>query len=117
MKDWVTLAGYTYKTYDLPNEIDRFLMEYKKYDLVIPVFHGMYGEDGQITAFLKTLGCRYAYSPFETHALCMDKYHINLLVERLGIHVPRTLFITEGHSIENLVSPLICYPVIIKPNR
>ena len=95
MKDWVSIAGYTSETYDLPSELDRFLMEYKKYDLVIPVFHGMYGEDGQITAFLCTLGCRYAYSPFETHALCMDKYRTQAVVEKIGIRTPETILVHE----------------------
>ncbi len=117
MKDWVEKSGYTCESFDLPLEVDIFLSKYKTYDLVIPVFHGRYGEDGQITAFLQTLGCPYAYSPFETHALCMDKYRTNLLVEKIWIKIPRSLFIARGYSIEELSSPLVCYPVIVKPNR
>ena len=49
MESWIQKAGSTSHIYDLPEEIDTFLAEYKKYDLVIPVLHGRYGEDGIIT--------------------------------------------------------------------
>jgi D-alanine-D-alanine ligase-like ATP-grasp enzyme len=41
--------------YDFPADVEKFLGMYQQYILVIPVFHGIYGEDGQISAFLKTL--------------------------------------------------------------
>ena len=66
--------------FDIPSSIEEFIVDYRKYDLVIPMFHGIYGEDGQVTAFLKTLGCPYAYSDFEVHALCIDKHLTNLSV-------------------------------------
>lgn len=117
MWDWCLIAGHEVDIYDIPVSLDAFLADYQKYDLVIPVFHGMYGEDGQITAFLETLWCRYAYSDFTTHALCMDKYRTNLVIEKIGIKIPRTLFVAHGYIAESLISPLVCYPVIVKPNR
>lgn len=95
----------------------RFVEKYNTYDLVIPMFHGIYGEDGQITAFLKTLGCRYAYSDFEVHSLCVDKNHTNQFVSTIGIPLPRSLYLEAWTHIEKLENPLICYPVIVKPNR
>ncbi len=83
MADWSKIAGHEVDIFDIPKDLDTFLEKFKKYNLVIPVFHGMYGEDGQITAFLSTLSCPYAYSDFAVHAFCMDKYRTNLLVERL----------------------------------
>ena len=83
MKDWIEIAGERVDTYDLPEAIDEFLTNYKKYDLVIPVFHGIYGEDGQISAFLETLGCPFGYSSFMVHSFCIDKYRTNLFVEKI----------------------------------
>ncbi len=117
MKDWIKKAGHTPHIYDFPTEALTFLWEYQKYDLVIPLFHGVYGEDGQVTAFLATLGCSYAYSDFAVHALCMDKNRTNQVVENIGIKVPRSLFLREWIYIEKLESPLVCYPVIVKPNK
>ncbi len=117
MGDWVAIAWHTGDVYDFPVELDIFLMKYKKYDLIIPVFHGLYGEDGQITAFLETLGCPFAYSSFMVHSFCIDKYRTNLLVEKLGIKIPRSLFVAREHAIDEVISPLVCYPLIVKPNR
>ena len=117
MNEWVQFAWHTSEIFDLPTDLDIFLWKYKIYDLVIPVFHGQYGEDGQITAFLETLGCRFAYSPFMVHSFCIDKYRTNLFVEKIGIKIPRSFYVTRGSKIEMLESPLVCYPVIVKPNR
>ena len=55
MENWVKISGHTVSVFDFPEDVENFLKVYKSYELVIPVFHGMYGEDGQITAFLETL--------------------------------------------------------------
>ena len=55
MENWVKISGQTVSVFDFPEDVENFLKVYKSYELVIPVFHGMYGEDGQITAFLETL--------------------------------------------------------------
>jgi D-alanine-D-alanine ligase len=117
MRDWCTIAGHAVDVYDCPSELIGFIEKHKHYDLVIPVFHGIYWEDGQITAFLKTLGCRYAYSDFAVHALCMDKNRTNQVIADIGIKIPRSLFLREWTHIEKLESPLVCYPVIVKPNK
>ncbi len=117
MSDWVKIAWHTNEVFDLPTDLDLFLSKYKTFDLTIPVFHGTYGEDGQITAFLETLGCRYAYSSFMTHSFCIDKYRTNLFVGKIGVNIPRSFYVARGYYLEQLDSPLVCYPVIIKPNR
>ncbi len=117
MRDWCTHAGHAVDVYDFPTQLTDFIENHKSYDLVIPVFHGIYGEDGQVTAFLATLGCRYAYSDFEVHSLCIDKNRTNQFLSNIGIYIPRSLYLTEGSSIEKLENPLVCYPVIVKPNR
>lgn len=119
MKHWIQIAGYTSDTFDFPDMIPEFLSNYQTFDLVIPMFHGIYGEDGQITAFLRTLGCQYAFSPFTTHALCLDKYRTNLFVEAMGIHIPRTLFLPKDEPKKEILAYawVESFPYIIKPNR
>lgn len=63
MESWIQKAGSTSHIYDLPEEIDTFLAEYKKYDLVVPVLHGRYGEDGIITGLCETIGIPVAGCP------------------------------------------------------
>ncbi|MCB9807270.1 hypothetical protein H6768_05330 [Candidatus Peribacteria bacterium] len=69
--------------YDIPAELDNFLSRYQEYDIVFPYIHGRYGEDGIITGLCETLGIRYIGSPSVTHALCIDKFRTNCVVEKL----------------------------------
>lgn len=117
MREWCTRAGHTVDLYDCPEGLTEFIEKHNVYDFIIPVFHGIYWEDGQITAFLKTLGCRYAYSDFEIHSLCIDKNRTNQFISSIDISLPRSLYLEAWTLIEKLENPLICYPVIVKPNR
>ena len=76
--------------YDIPESIDAFLGRYKEYSLVIPVLHGRYGEDGIITGMCEALGLRVAGCASHVHALCIDKFHTNCVVEKIGIKVPKS---------------------------
>ncbi|NRH21279.1 ATP-grasp domain-containing protein [Candidatus Gracilibacteria bacterium] len=140
MKDWIRIAGHTSETFDFPSDIHRFLQRHQastlarhfptkklknhleshqNFDLVIPMFHGIYGEDGQVTAFLDTLGYTYAYSPFAVHSLCLDKYQTNLFVAEMRVKIPETYFIPQGEpdKIANSLIYLNAFPYIVKPNR
>ena len=120
MESWIQKAGSTSHIYDLPEEIDTFLAEYKKYDLVVPVLHGRYGEDGIITGLCETIGIPVAGCPSWVHALCIDKYHTNCVIEKLGIKIPKTwipglpvppkLLPDEGQKKLDII-------LIIKPNQ
>jgi D-alanine-D-alanine ligase len=90
MRDWCEKAGYEVTMYDVPEMIDTFLDQYQSYDLIVPVLHGRYGEDGIITGMCETLGLRVAGSSSWVHAICIDKFHTNCVVEKLGIKVPKS---------------------------
>ncbi len=83
LASFIAEAGYTYDVFDIPTEIDAFLTNYQKYDIIFPYIHGRYGEDGIITGLCETLGLRYIGSPSITHALCIDKFRTNAVVEKL----------------------------------
>lgn len=135
MREWIEKAGHTCEVFDLPSDLHRFLErhittryarhfptrqltknteKHPDYDLVIPMFHGIYGEDGQVTAFLKTLGYRYAYSDPEVHALCIDKHLTNLFLQDIDVRIPHTIFLRRWADFE--LSDLE-YPLIVKPNH
>jgi D-alanine-D-alanine ligase len=56
---------------------------------VIPVFHGEYGEDGRIQAFLDVLGVSYAGMNYFINALCMNKMQASKIVASFGVSVPQ----------------------------
>lgn len=120
MSEWIKNVWHTVTSYDLPEEVDAFLSAYMGYELVIPVFHGRYGEDGVITGMCETLGIKVAWCSSSVHALCIDKYHTNCVVEKIGIKIPkswipglpppqRLLPMTGDESLEKAL--------IIKPNQ
>lgn len=41
-----------YETFFLPEDLELFISKKDEFSCVIPVFHGEYGEDGRIQAFL-----------------------------------------------------------------
>lgn len=135
MQDWCKKSGHSTELFDFPADISRFLTrlqasklaiyfptknlvknqeKHPNFDLVIPVFHGIYGEDGQVTAFLATLGCHYAYSDFDVHALCINKYLSQSIVETIWVKTPSTILVGKG-EIFDIGS--VSYPRFIKPNK
>jgi D-alanine-D-alanine ligase len=97
-----------------PEELPAFLGKYRQYSLVIPVFHGTYGEDGQIFAFLKTLGVKTAFSPFEVHAVAIDKFVTGNLLAPI-VPVPESILIRKWDAVPE-ISPEK-FPLVVKPNR
>lgn len=101
----------------LPEDLEALLQMRHEIERVIPVFHGQYGEDGMIFAFLKTLGIKTAFSDFETHAICLDKYKTNILVESIHIHCPKQILVSKTGTLdEKMITESIGFPCIIKPN-
>lgn len=60
-----------------------------KIDLVFPVLHGRYGEDGAVQGLLEILGLSYIGCDIRSSAICMDKDYAHRLVEYGGIEVPK----------------------------
>jgi D-alanine-D-alanine ligase len=83
LKSFIGETAHTCDTYDIPSELDNFLEHYQEYDIIFPYIHGRYGEDGIISGLCETLGLRYIGSPSITHALCIDKFRTNCVVEKL----------------------------------
>lgn len=96
--------------YDFPTDLEKFLKNKDNYDLVIPVFHGQYWEDGKIFAFLEILWIKTTFSPYETHAICLNKYITNELVSKLGVEVPKQFLYKWKQELDS-------FPFIVKPNR
>lgn len=127
LKSFIDQTEHTYDVYDIPSQIDEFLAQYKKYDAVLPYIHGRYGEDGVVSGLCETLGIPYIGCPATTHALCIDKFRTNCVVEKLGLaKVPKS-WIPGMNSPKLLGLPEITQelqynqgelpaPVIVKPN-
>jgi D-alanine--(R)-lactate ligase len=83
-------------------------------DLVLPVLHGKFGEDGAMQGLLELSGIPYAGCDVQSSALCMDKSLAYTVAGSAGIATPNFWTITAN---ENLDPGRLSYPVFVKPAR
>lgn len=100
------------------------VMKNNKIDVVIPVLHGPYGEDGAIQGMLELMRLPYVGCGVTASAICMDKVIQKNIVESYGIQVPPYFWFTKGEwqhdsdlVLERLFHKLNTnpYPLFIKP--
>jgi D-alanine--(R)-lactate ligase len=83
-------------------------------DLVLPVLHGKFGEDGAIQGLLDLSGIPYVGCDVQSSALCMDKSLTYLVARSAGIATP--IFWTVAAN-GNIDPDRLAYPVFVKPAR
>lgn len=82
-------------------------------DVVLPILHGPFGEDGTVQGLLELAGIPYVGSGVTASALCMDKDLFKAVLRDRGIPVARNVTVRDGDSLEHPFS----YPVFVKPAR
>ena len=91
-------------------------------DVVLPLLHGPYGEDGTLQGLLELAGVPYVGSGVFASAAAMDKGHMKTLLQGAGLPVgpyavvtPRA-WATDKAAVRETVAAL-GYPVFVKPAR
>lgn len=111
-------------------------MEYlKNIDVVFPVLHGLYGEDGTIQGMLELLNKKYVGCKVLASSVCMDKVYAKVIFDKAKINQAKYIYIRKAgeryiyidnefneeiHSLEeiaDIVSEKIGFPVFIKPSN
>ncbi len=82
-------------------------------DVVLPILHGPFGEDGTVQGLLELAGVPYVGAGVAASALCMDKDLFKKVLRDSGIPVARHLALRTGDAIENPFG----YPCFVKPAR
>jgi D-alanine-D-alanine ligase len=82
-------------------------------DVVFPILHGPFGEDGTVQGLLELAGVPYVGAGVAASALCMDKDLFKSVMRDHGIPVARNVTVREGDPVENPFG----YPVFVKPAR
>ncbi len=83
-------------------------------DLVFPVLHGKFGEDGAIQGLLELSGIPYVGCDVQSSALCMDKSLAYIVARSAGIATPNFWTVRANEAIDPDRLP---YPVFVKPAR
>lgn len=109
-------------------------VEIVKIDVVFPVMHGQYGEDGTLQGLLELAGIPYVGCGVLASAVSMDKLYTKQIVERLGIRQARCLSVfqrdltawglaenrvisEEAQNFAAQVEKELKYPVFVKPSN
>jgi D-alanine-D-alanine ligase len=82
-------------------------------DVVLPILHGPFGEDGTVQGLLELAGVAYVGAGVAASALCMDKDLFKKVLRDSGIPVARHLALRPGERPENPFG----YPCFVKPAR
>ena len=82
-------------------------------DVVFPVLHGPFGEDGTVQGLLELAGVPYVGAGVLASALCMDKDVFKAVLRDRGIPVTQSVTLRDGDPVEHPFS----YPVFVKPAR
>lgn len=104
--------------YDPKFALKRFFLDAqsKKFDIVLPILHGPFGEDGKIQGMMDMIGVPYVFSGCLASAIAMNKYKSKVLARDYGIAVPEDILIKKKEKL-NLAEIIkkISFPIVIKP--
>ncbi|SHO52952.1 D-alanine--D-alanine ligase family protein [Anaerocolumna xylanovorans] len=93
-----------------------------KIDVVFPVLHGLYGEDGTIQGLLELARIPYVGCGVLASAVSMDKLYTKIVVDALGIRQAKYVAVTKKELSDmaeavKKVEKELSYPVFIKPSN
>lgn len=119
---------------EIKNEIEIL----KKQDVIFPVLHGLYGEDGTIQGLLELLKIPYVGCKVLSSSICMNKVYTKMILEKANIKQTKHITINalkenenkyiyideelnreekELSEITKIVEEKLNYPVFIKPSN
>lgn len=87
-------------------------------DVVLPLLHGPYGEDGTVQGLLELAGLPYVGSGVLGSAVCMDKRMMKQALRASGLPVARDVIHRDGHDVVVSVEAAerdLGYPMFVKP--
>lgn len=116
-------------------EIDNVMRFLKKFDVVFPVLHGLYGEDGTIQGIFELLKIPYVGCGVLASSVGMDKVYTKIIFDKAEINQTKYVYIRKYEDkyiyidnnfnekvlglkdIEKIVIEKLKYPMFIKPSN
>jgi D-ala D-ala ligase N-terminal domain protein len=116
-------------------EIDNVMKFLKKIDVVFPVLHGLYGEDGTIQGIFELLKIPYVGCGVLASSVGMDKVYTKIIFDKAEINQTKYVYIRKYEDkyiyidnnfnekvlglkdIEKIVIEKLKYPMFIKPSN
>ena len=79
-------------------KIDNIISFLKTLDIVFPVLHGKYGEDGSIQGLFEMFNIKYVGCNILSSSLAIDKVYTKLMLDRANIKNTKYLFIKKSND-------------------
>ena len=116
-------------------EIDNYINFLKDMDVLFPVLHGLYGEDGTIQGLFELIKKPYVGCKVLASSVGMDKIYAKAIFKQAGINVAPYVYVKKLNdnyilvnkhfdeeilSIDNIIPKIeeeINYPIFIKPSN
>ena len=116
-------------------EIDNYINFLKDMDILFPVLHGLYGEDGTIQGLFELIKKPYVGCKVLASSVGMDKIYAKTIFKQAGINVAPYVYVKKLNdnyilvnkhfdeeilSIDNIIPKIeeeINYPIFIKPSN
>ncbi len=92
-------------------------------DVIFPILHGSWGEDGAAQGLFASLKKPYAGCDYRASSICMDKIATKLIAKKWGVQIAPFIPIEERYwraSSENilkLIEDSLSYPLYVKPSH
>ncbi len=112
--------------------IKNIVEELQKVDVVFPVLHGLYGEDGTIQGMLELLRIPYVGCKVLASSVCMDKVYTKYVLNLAKINMAKFVYIKneniyvdddleeielQNDEIIDVVDKKLGFPVFVKPSN
>lgn len=118
--------------YESSKKIENIIGYLKKLDVIFPVLHGLYGEDGTIQGLFELANVPYVGCRVMAASVSMDKIYTKKILETANIPQVKSLYVKkrydnqlvvvdssckEDKDVENKVEKELGFPVFIKASR
>ena len=122
-------------TPELIQPIENIIKYIKQLDVIFPVLHGLYGEDGTIQGLFELLQIPYVGCRVLASSVGMDKVYTKIILQKAGINIVKScyikkyndnyIFVNEQFDEEKLgikelgkkIENTITYPMFVKPSN
>ena len=134
---------YTYENKDIEfgsqisniEEIDNVIEYLKSLDLIFPVLHGLYGEDGTIQGLFELLKIPYVGCKVLASSVGMDKVYTKIIFEKAGLKQAKYEYIRKDkekyiyidkefnekivdlNEVSKIISNNLKFPMFVKPSN
>ena len=134
---------YTYENKDIEfgsqisniEEIDNVIEYLKSLDLIFPVLHGLYGEDGTIQGLFELLKIPYVGCKVLASSVGMDKVYTKIIFEKAGLKQAKYEYIRKDKEkyiyidkefnekivdldeVSKIISNNLKFPMFVKPSN